>query len=284
MSSSSKVIHKWAGAATRQNLPGGSWYGHLPTPARRVIILLVLIAAWQAYVQLAGVSPLLFAKPTDVVVAFLRSWSTGALAVAAWGTMSVLLIGVAIGVLAAVLLTVLSLSTTVGEDIRSLLTAVINPLPSIAILPLVIVWFGLNSTALTFVVANAVVWPMAINLNMGFRTVNPTILAVGRNIGLRGWALVRSVYVPAALPHMISGLKTGWAFAWRTIVAAELVFGVAGSSGGLGSYINDARYYIHIPELFAALVTIALLGVAFDTVFTTLERRTVVRWGMKTDA
>ena len=144
-----------------------------------------------------------------------------------------------------------------GDDLLVLLTSMLNPLPSIAILPLAILWFGLSETALIIVIANAVTWPIAINVSTGFRTVNPTILAVGRNIGLRGWRLVRDVLLPAALPHTISGLKTGWAFGWRTIIAAELVFGVAGGGGGLGNYINDARYFLQIPEVFAGLVTIA---------------------------
>jgi NitT/TauT family transport system permease protein len=160
----------------------------------------------------------------------------------------------------------------------------LNPLPSIAILPLAILWFGLSTTSLIFVIANAVTWPIAINVSMGFRTVNPTVLAAGRNIGLRGWRLVKDVLLPAALPHTIAGLKTGWAFGWRTIIAAELVFGVAGGNGGLGNYINDARYFLRIPEVFAGLVSIALIGIALEYVFTLVERRTVVRWGMKTAA
>ena len=87
--------------------------------------------------------------------------------------------------------------------------------------------------------------------------------------------------MPAALPHTISGLKTGWAFGWRTIIAAELVFGVAGEGGGLGYFINDARYFLRTDEVLAGLVTIALIGIAFDVLFTWFERRTVVKWGMK---
>ena len=132
----------------------------------------------------------------------------------------------------------------------------LNPLPSIAVLPLAILWFGLSTTALIVVIANAVIWPIAINVEPGFRTANPTVVAVGRNIGLSGWRLVRDVLMPAALPHTISGLKTGWAFGWRTIIAAELVFGVAGSGGGLGNFINDARYFLRTPDVFAGLVTI----------------------------
>jgi len=186
-----------------------------------------------------------------------------------------------IGIVVAALLTTFATWTKFGEDVLVLFTSMLNPLPSIAILPLAILWFGLNTTALVVVIANAVIWPIAINVSMGFRTVNPTFLAVGRNIGLSGWKLVRNVLIPAALPHTISGLKTGWAFGWRTIIAAELVFGVAGGKGGLGFFINDARYFMRTADIFAGLVTIAAIGIFLDLLFGLLERVTVVKWGMK---
>ena len=132
-----------------------------------------------------------------------------------------------------------------------------------------------------FTLANATIWPIAINLTSGFKTVNPTILAVGRNIGLSPVRLVSDVLAPAALPSAITGLKTAWAFGWRTLIAAELVFGVVGGEGGLGNYINNAKLYLFTPQMFAALVTIALLGVIFEYAFTLLERRTIRKWGMQ---
>jgi NitT/TauT family transport system permease protein len=262
----------------------GSPWGRLPTWLRRTILLVALVALWQLYVTTADVSPLVFATPGDVATAFWDGWTSGTLAKATLVTLKILAIGMAIGIVIAAVLTTLAMWTKVGEDILALLTSMLNPLPSIAILPLAILWFGLSATSLIFVIANAVTWPIAINVSMGFRTVNPTILAVGRNIGLRGWRLVRDVLVPAALPHTIAGLKTGWAFGWRTIIAAELVFGVAGGNGGLGNYINKSRYFLQIPDVFAGLVTIALIGIVFDYLFTLIERRTVVRWGLKTAA
>lgn len=124
-------------------------------------------------------------------------------------------------------------------------------------------------------------WPVAINLSAGFKTVSPTLIAVGRNIGLSRLRIVTDVLAPAALPHAVSGLKTAWAFGWRTVIAAELVFGVAGSKGGLGNYINNARLYLLTPRVFAGLVTIAVLGVVFESFFGALEAHTTVRWGMK---
>lgn len=262
----------------------GSRWGRLPVVVRRLILLAVIIAIWQVYVSLSGVSPLVFSSPADVASAFWKGWTSGELAKATLLTLKILAIGMGIGMLVAAVLTTLATWSRIGEDVLVLLTSMLNPLPSIAILPLAILWFGLSETALIFVIANAVTWPIAINVSMGFRTVNPTILSVGRNIGLRGWRMVRDVLLPAALPHIISGLKTGWAFGWRTIIAAELVFGVAGGGGGLGNYINKARYFLEIPAVFAGLVTIALIGIALEYVFTLVERRTVVRWGMKASA
>lgn len=263
--------------------PQGQRFGwsRLPVFARRTILLVAIVAAWQLYVTLFDVNPLLFSSPADVAVAFWQGWIGGNLALATLTTLQILGVGMLIGTTAAALLTVFATWTKVGEDLLVLLTSILNPLPAIAILPLAILWFGLSPTALVFVIANSVLWPIAINVSTGFKTVNPTIMMVGRNLGLGGWRMARDVLMPAALPHTLAGLKTGWAFGWRTIIAAELIFGVAGGGGGLGYFINDARYFLRIPEVFAGLVTIAAIGILLDVVFTWIERRTVVRWGMK---
>jgi NitT/TauT family transport system permease protein len=259
----------------------GFRWGDVPVVPRRAIILVALVAIWQVYVTASGVDPLLVSSPYDVGVALVEGFTGGALVGATLTTLKILFASMLIGMLVAAVLTTLATWTRFGEDLLILLTSMLNPLPSIAVLPLAILWFGLSTTALMVVIANSVVWPISINVSMGFRTVNPTILAVGRNVGLSGWRLVTDVLMPAALPHTISGLKTGWAFGWRTIIAAELVFGVAGSGGGLGYFINDSRYFMRTPDVFAGLVTIAAIGIALDLAFSALERRTVVRWGMK---
>lgn len=263
------------------NRSSGRRWGSLPVPLRRVLIIVLLLIAWQAYVSVTHVNPLLFSSPAAVGKALWHGITSGDLIASTVTTLRVLLIGMAVGSILAVVLTTLAVWTRFGEDLLIVLSSMLNPLPSIAILPLAILWFGLSSKALVFVVANAVIWPIAININTGFRTVNPTILSVGQNIGLNRWRLITEVLFPAALPHTISGVKTAWAFGWRTIVASELVFGVAGGHGGLGYFINNSRYYLKIPDVFAGLVTIACIGLAIDLVFILIERRTVVRWGMK---
>ena len=283
MQSSSEVNASSTTPGTPRARKGASRprWSSLPTVARRSILLVAMVLLWQLYVSVSGVSPLLVSSPAKIAEAFWEGWASGELAAATLVTLEILGLGMLVGMCLAAVLTTFATWTRIGEDVLVLLTSMLNPLPAIAILPLAILWFGLSPAALVFVIANAVTWPIAINVSTGFRTVNPTILMVGRNLGLRGFKLVKDVLMPAALPHTISGLKTGWAFGWRTIIAAELVFGVAGGGGGLGYFINDSRYFLRIPDVFAGLVTIALIGIALDVVFTWIERRTVIKWGMK---
>jgi NitT/TauT family transport system permease protein len=257
-------------------------WGRLPAPLRYFLVLAALIGIWQAYWVLKDPSALLFSGPRDVADAFWTGWTDGRLARVTWTTLRILTIGIGIGALVALTLTAFAALSQIGDDLLRMLVSILNPLPWVAMLPLAQLWFGLNTNALLFVIANAAAWPIAISLDTGFKTVNPTIVAVGRNIGLSSRRLITDVLAPAALPHAISGLKTAWAFGWRTIIAAELIFGVAGAEGGLGTYINNAKLFLQIPQIFAGLVTIAILGLAFETLFGWLERRTVVRWGMKT--
>jgi NitT/TauT family transport system permease protein len=271
-----------------EGLPGrpkirGKGWSRLPAALRYAILVAGMLGAWQLYVSLSGVQPLVLPGPVHVGVAFWDGWTSGRLASATLITLQTLCLGMLIGTGVALVLTVLATWTKVGEDLLSLLTSILNPVPAIAILPLAILWFGLNPTALVFVIVYSITWSIAINVNTGFKSVNPTLIMVGRNLGLGSWRMVRDVLIPAALPHTISGLRIGWAFGWRTIVAAELIFGVAGKAGGLGFFINDARYFLRVPEVFAGIVTIALIGIIVEAVFDALERRTVVRWGMTSD-
>ena len=260
--------------------PAAFGWARLPAFIRYPLVGAVLVAAWHYYAVHKG--PLVMATPWQTVDEFWDGWRNGSLSDPTWATLRLLLQGVGIGAGVALVLTAFATLSKFGEDVLLFLTAVLNPLPGVAVLPIAMLLFGLNETALRFVIVNATIWPIAIALNTGFKTTNPTLVAVGRNVGLSRVRVISDVLAPAALPHAISGLKTAWAFGWRTIIAAELVFGVAGSSGGLGNYINNARQYLLTPQVFAGLLTIAIIGVLFETLFGQLERRTIVRWGMKT--
>jgi NitT/TauT family transport system permease protein len=248
--------------------------------ARYTVVAAVLALVWHLYAVHKG--PLVMATPWESLQAVWDGWKDGSLAHATWTTLRLLFQGIGIGIVVAALLVAFATLSRFGEDVLVFLTAILNPLPGVAVLPLAMLIFGLNETAIRFVLANATIWPLAIAVTTGFKTTNQTLVAVGRNIGLSRVRIITDILAPAALPYAVTGLKTAWAFGWRTIIAAELVFGVAGAKGGLGNYINDARLNLLPPKMFAALLMIAVLGVVFETLFGLLERRTVIRWGMKT--
>jgi NitT/TauT family transport system permease protein len=182
----------------------------------------------------------------------------------------------------AFLLTTLAMSSRLGRDLLETLTAMFNPLPAIALLPLALLWFGLGKGSLVFVLMHSVMWPLALNAYAGFRAVPDTLRMAGRNYGLGGLRMVLQILVPAALPAILSGLKIGWAFAWRTLIAAELVFGTTSGKGGLGWYIFQSRNELFTDKVFAGLAAVIVIGLLFEhIVFDAVERLTVRRWGMQ---
>jgi NitT/TauT family transport system permease protein len=171
----------------------------------------------------------------------------------------------------------------IGADLLEILTSMFNPLPSIALLPIALLWFGLGANSIIFVLIHAVLWAVALNTYAGFRAVSPILKMVGQNYGLSTPGYITRILIPAAFPSILTGLKVGWAFAWRTLIAAELVFGVSSGSGGLGWYIFEQKNQLLIPNVFAGLLTVILLGLFVDNViFKTIEKVTVRRWGMST--
>lgn len=248
---------------------------------RKAFILFVLAAAWEAYGRILD-NPLLFPTFTDTIAAFVENMLDGSLPARIAVSLRTLLIGYGIGIIAAAVLTVFAVTTRLGNDCLETLTAMFNPLPAIALLPLSLIWFGLGEASLVFVLVHSVLWAVALNTHGGFRSVSNTLRMVGQNYGLDTVSYVRLILIPAALPSITTGLKIGWAFAWRTLIAAELVFGVSSGSGGLGWFIFENKNELDIPSVFAGLLTVVLIGLLVEgLIFRTLEAKTVKRWGMQ---
>ncbi len=132
------------------------------------------------------------------------------------------------------------------------------------------------------VLIHSVLWPLALNTYAGFQAVPETLRMAGRNYGLRGVPYVLQILVPAALPSILSGLKIGWAFAWRTLIAAELVFGASSGRGGLGWYIFQNSNELYTDKVFAGLAMVIAIGLLVENLgFHSLERVTVRRWGVQ---
>jgi NitT/TauT family transport system permease protein len=249
--------------------------------AQRLAILAVLIVAWELYARWLNNS-LLFPTFTETVATFWHDIRNGVLIDRTITSLRTLAIGYAFGLVLAGLFTTFAVASGVGTRILSTLTAMFNPLPAIALLPLALIWFGLGTPSLVFVIIHSVLWAVALNTLIGFRSVPETLRMSGRNVGLKGARYVGLILIPAAFPSILAGMKIGWAFAWRTLVAAELVFGVSSRSGGIGWYIFEARNDLDTATVFSGLLTVILIGLFVESViFRAIEARTVNLWGMQ---
>ena len=259
------------------------WSARLWTQAwlRKALILAVLALLWELMARWQG-NDLLLPTFGATAKALAEGLASGELIEKVQLSFLVLLQGYAAGVLLAFALTTLAVSTQLGRDLLDTLTSMFNPLPAIALLPLALLWFGLGRASLVFVLVHSVLWPLALNTYAGFQGVPETLRMAGRNYGLTGLRYVLQILVPAALPAILSGLKIGWAFAWRTLIAAELVFGASSGKGGLGWYIFQNRNELYTDRVFAGLALVVLIGLFVECVgFATLERLTVRRWGQQ---
>jgi NitT/TauT family transport system permease protein len=229
----------------------------------RLMVLVVLALAWEGYGRWIG-NDLLFPTLGETLTALWEATVSGVLPMRIFTSLRLLLAGYAIGLAAAAIFTTLAMSSLIGRAALSTLTAMFNPLPAVALLPLALLWFGLGSPSLIFVIVHSVLWSVSLNAYAGF-----------------GWRHVALILVPAAFPAILSGLKIGWAFAWRTLIAAELVFGVSSRSGGIGWFIYENRNQLDIASVFAGLLVVIAIGLLIEgLIFRLIERVTIQRWGV----
>jgi NitT/TauT family transport system permease protein len=185
------------------------------------------------------------------------------------GYTAALVIGLMLGL---VLARVRPIKETLG-----LLVMGLQALPSICWLPLALLWFGLNERAILFVVVMGAVFSIAQSTEDGIRNTPPVYLKAARNLGARGLRIYSAVVLPAAFPNIVTGMKLGWSFAWRSLMAGELLYALP----GLGHLLTMGRELNDMSQVLAVIVVIIALGLATDRlVFGTMERRLRERWGL----
>lgn len=255
------------------------------SPGKRTLVqgvfALLTVAAWHVWsIQHAG-EQFAMPPPGQVGRAFLEYLVSGELLRKAFLTMEAVAVGLGIGIGLALIFTSLALFSRRMASVVELLTTMLHPMPSVAMLPLVILWIGIGFPGVVALIVNSCLWPMLLNSYMGFRAVHRTYLEVGRNVGLRGVRLIVSVMVPSALPYLLAGLKTAWARSWQTVIAAEMVFGTVTGAEGLGWFIFEAMEFVDFARIIAGIVVIVIIGLLMErVVFEWLERQTILKWGM----
>ena len=249
---------------------------------RKATILIGLVVAWQIYTVVLDVEPLMFPRFSTSAEALWLSLVDSDLLRKIWFSISTLLIGYSVGLALSAALVLWASAQRIGADFLSACTAMFNPLPAIALLPLAMLWFGLGTASIVFVTIHSVLWAVALSTHTGFQSVSETLRMIGQNYGLRNIRYVVKILIPAALPSILSGMKIGWAFSWRTLIGAELVFGASSGGGGLGWFIYENSQNLETAHVFAGLFAVILIGITVENViFRNVELRTVYRWGMQ---
>ncbi|MDD6738524.1 MAG: ABC transporter permease subunit [Coriobacteriaceae bacterium] len=268
----------------RKTLKAGSTLHTLITD---VIFVVALLVIWELVAKAHVFGPnseVIFPTLEQVGAAFVRNFSYGYAGTSLWvyvaDSMMLLLEGFALGIVLAFAFSALSMISKTFHAIYNLVVTICDLLPGVALLPVVIVIVGVRPEVIVFLVVHAVLWPLSRNLLDGFQAVPSIYVEAGRNMGLRGMRLLASVYLPASMSYIVSGIKVCWARAWRGLISAEMIFGLA-SCPGIGLYINQMRTNLYNAEMYATLIVIIIIGLIVQYgILSPIERNTVVKWGM----
>ena len=243
----------------------------------RSIFYVLLIAIWQLLFK-SGIWPdYNVPGPLEVLNSLVTGFQSGLFLQSILASLERLAIGYAISLAVGLVLGLLIGRVSLLKETIGTLVLGLQALPSICWLPLAVLWFGLNDRAIVFVVVMGALFSIIQGVEAGVRNISPIYLKAARNLGTRGLALYTQVIFPAAFPTILNGLKQGWSFAWRSLMAGELIY----TTIGLGNLLQNGRDLLDSAQVIGVMLLIIVIGVAIDVlIFGPMERITRARWGL----
>lgn len=247
-------------------------------PLRQGLLFLAALAFWEFVVRLHLWPDYLLPSPLDVGRTLARTLATGELPLAIGVSLRRTLLGFGLTALAGIAFGITMARHPRLDDTVGALVLGMQTLPSICWFPLAILWFGLSEFSILFIVGMGTLFSVVNSTVAGVKNVPPLYLRAGLNMGAQGRVLLWEVVLPAALPSILSGMKQGWSFAWRSLMAAELLF----VNLGLGHLLSVGRELNDMSQVLAVVLVILVIGVSVEMgVFAPLEHQLRVRWGLQ---
>ena len=245
---------------------------------KKIAFYIAVIAIWQIIGDLNFWPNEIFPSAYEVAEDLVYSASDGSLFYGIGTSIARLIVGLAIAIVGGIVLGIfMARVETVNQTIGSLVLG-LQSIPSVAWVPLALIWFGISDAGIIFVTAIGAIFAVTINTYSGVKNIDPHYIEAARNMGAKGSQLVTNVLIPAAFPYMISGFKQGWAFAWRGVIGAEILF----SFLGLGFLLNVGRQTVDVSQVIAIMIIIMAIGIVIDgIVFKRLENKVMSRWGLR---
>jgi NitT/TauT family transport system permease protein len=245
--------------------------------SRRIIFYIALLAIWEL-ISRSGIWPdYVLPGPLAVLNSLVAGFAGGLYLQAALVSLQRLAIGYGISLVLGLVLGLLIGRVRIIEETLGSLILGLQALPSVCWLPLAILWLGLSEQAIIFVVVMGALFSITLGVDAGVKNTSPVYLKAARNMGSRGVALYTQVILPAALPAILNGLKQGWTFAWRSLMAGELIFFTL----SLGNLLQTGRDLNDVAQVMSVMILIIVIGVAIDLlIFAPFERSVRERWGL----
>ncbi|WP_091586941.1 ABC transporter permease [Alteribacillus bidgolensis] len=251
------------------------------TTVRRVLFFIILIATWEIIYRInlslqffPGTGfPSPFNSVNELYIGF---FETGILTEALTTSIQRLIIGFIIAIIIGTALGLLLARSKLADETLGSLVIALQSIPSIVWLPIMLMLFGTGTLSIVMIVTLGGTWVMTSNMRLGIKSVQPILIRAARTLGYKGSELVWRVMIPAAVPSFLSGTRLAWAFAWRALMAAELI-----GSGGLGRTLMDARDFYNMDLVIAIMIIIATIGLIMEyVIFDRIERKVFSRWGL----
>ncbi|HIS29367.1 MAG TPA: ABC transporter permease [Candidatus Avamphibacillus intestinigallinarum] len=247
---------------------------------RRIGFLVILAAIWEAGSRLSGLPAYMFPSLVQVGETLWQGILSGQITTAIGISLGRLLIGFTVAIILGLIFGYLIWRYKLVEDTLGFLVTALQSIPSIVWFPLAIIWFGLNDKAILFIVTIGATWTMTVSAASGFKNVPRLYQRVAKTFGSKGFHFIRTVILPASVPQLISGLRIAWAFAWRALMAGELL----GAAGGLGHLLDMGRSLGQMDLVITIMIIIGVIGTIIDNfVFMKLEKNVQRKWGLSTN-
>lgn len=246
---------------------------------KRITFFALLLIIWQAAVKILNVSPALMPAPTDVVKALGTGFEDKTLIYDILASFRRLALGLLISIVIGFCLGILLAKNKTTDETLGTLILALQSVPSIVWLPIAIMWFGLNESSVIFIVILGATLVITINMRIGIKNVPPLYIRAAQTMGSGGLDLFARVILPASIPYAVTGIRLGWAFAWRALMAAEIL-----STGpGLGYTLKYASDFGNMSMVIGIMIIIGVIGTIVDIVFfQRIEQNVIRRWGLET--
>lgn len=246
---------------------------------KRLAPFLVIAALWECASRFGWVPKFILPSISTIAGTLFHELFAGRLFLNLMRSLSILIVGLVIDLVASLIIILACVKFQSFKQFYKTVATMMNSIPSMALLPLIIMWFGIGDSAIIALVTHSVVWTFTIYILDGINSLPKIYQEFADNINLDLKSRIKDIYIPAILPNITAGLKVVWGRAWRSLIGAEVAFGAIGAAGGLGYYININRYNGDMAKVFSGIIIIAAVGLIVDlAVFSNIEKK-MKKWG-----